>query len=78
MRNQPALAAEAKPSPSRLILDYFVVGGVLANSFSMPAKIFETSFFPEPQETAFPPERAISIETLLELFSAGTTFSTML
>jgi hypothetical protein len=49
----------------------------LASSFSIPAKIFSTSFLPDPQETVFPPERAISIDTLL-LFSVGVTFRIML
>lgn len=44
----------------------------------MPSKIFVTSFLPEPQDTAFPPERAISIETSLPLSAAGATLRTML
>lgn len=50
----------------------------LANSLWIPSKIFTTSFLPEPQETALPPERAISTDTSLPLSAAGATLRIML
>jgi len=44
----------------------------------MPAKIFDTSFLPDPQDMAFPPEREMPITTWECASSIAVTVSLML